>query len=475
MKKYFLFIIIVISNFIVSQSKNNQNDSMHVNGFYYHQTTPNISNDLYEKIHEELNNNLKYLKKNNNLIAINTNSDLKYAWPLKQADGFNYPNYWLIANYFDHDVVRFSVTDYNCGQKTFDFPNDYDYGTGTSHGHRAVDIVPSPYPWKMMDNEQVEVIAAADGQIILKFDGHKDDNCDVWNSDTIWNAVFLKHSDGSTTWYGRLKSGTLTNKNIGDYVEKGEFLGHPGSGGKSAFPHLHFEVYDAQNSSVDPFAGPCNNQIEDSLWESQPIYAIDDTVVTTILTHSDLPVLESCGQTEYNLSNEFLPGSTVYPIVYFRAAKNGQRLFTEIINPLGVVAHNNQYTFTQDWQSNYVWDSYSIPSNNNFSIGTWLVRATFDDIIYTYNFEVKTSLSISDQQLNNTFLIEKNKSILQIISSKLIDKAEIYDINGRLIKSSKFDNKNYEIGIQDLKSGVYVLNIFNDSLELLETLKFVKN
>ena len=101
MKNYIYLTIILFSNLIVSQSKNNQNENLNINGFYYLQTAPDLSNELYDEIYETLNNNLDLLKKNNNLITINSSSDLKYGWPLKQADGYNYINYWLIANYFD--------------------------------------------------------------------------------------------------------------------------------------------------------------------------------------------------------------------------------------------------------------------------------------------------------------------------------------------------------------------------------------
>jgi hypothetical protein len=325
----------------------------------------------------------------------------------------------------------------------------------------------------MMDDEQVEVVAAADGQIILITDGNKDDNCDLNNSD-FWNAVYLKHTDGSTTWYGRLKSGTLTTKEVGDYVNKGEFLGHPGSGGKSFYPHLHFEVYDSQNNSVDPFAGPCNNQIDESLWESQPVYANDDTVVNALLTHSEPPNLQACGQTEYNLSNEFLPGSTMYPAVYFRAVKSGQVLNMKLINPYGSVVSDLDYSFQQDYQSNYFYSSYAIPESA-FLIGTWVFQANFLGNVYSINFEVKSSLSTMDITDDVLFLSEINNSKLRIHSNNLISKAEIFDLNGRLIKSKSFNNNDFEIGIHNLKSGIYLINIFNESFEVFKTLKFVKN
>ena len=67
--------------------------------------------------------------------------------------------------------------------------------------------------------------------------------------------------------------------------------------------------------------------------------------------------------------------------------------------------------------------------------------------------------------------IKKDKAL----TNNLISKAEIFDLNGRLIKSKSFNNNDFEIGIHNLKSGIYLINIFNESFEVFKTLKFVKN
>lgn len=54
MKNYLYIIIILFSNLITGQSKNNQNESLRVNEFYYHQTATSLSNELYDEIHEAL-------------------------------------------------------------------------------------------------------------------------------------------------------------------------------------------------------------------------------------------------------------------------------------------------------------------------------------------------------------------------------------------------------------------------------------
>jgi len=54
---------------------------------------------------------------------------------------------------------------------------------------------------------------------------------------------------------------------VGDSVECGQMLGLVGSSGRSATPHLHFTVVDAEGTRVDPFAGPWSQP--DSLWTNQ--------------------------------------------------------------------------------------------------------------------------------------------------------------------------------------------------------------
>ncbi|MCZ7670052.1 MAG: M23 family metallopeptidase [Chloroflexi bacterium] len=72
----------------------------------------------------------------------------------------------------------------------------------------------------------VSVVAAAPGIIIGKRDGNDDRSCD-FNSNQ-WNAVYLRHADGSVAWYGHLKNGSLTAKGDGG---RRAGRGIPGSGG----------------------------------------------------------------------------------------------------------------------------------------------------------------------------------------------------------------------------------------------------
>jgi murein DD-endopeptidase MepM/ murein hydrolase activator NlpD len=66
-----------------------------------------------------------------------------------------------------------------------------------------------------------------------------------------WNYVIIQHEDSSTAIYGHLQqSGALVK--IGDSVIQGQQIGLSGNTGYSAFPHLHFQVYDKNGGGKFP-------------------------------------------------------------------------------------------------------------------------------------------------------------------------------------------------------------------------------
>jgi len=63
------------------------------------------------------------------------------------------------------------------------------------------------------------------------------------------NHIIITHSDGSTAMYWHLqKDGVLPNE--GDSVMQGQHIGYSGNTGYSAFPHLHFQVYDKDGKNI---------------------------------------------------------------------------------------------------------------------------------------------------------------------------------------------------------------------------------
>ena len=56
------------------------------------------------------------------------------------------------------------------------------------------------------------------------------------------NLIVIRHVDGSLAYYGHIRyQGALVH--VGDSVQQGQPIGYSGSTGFSAFPHLHFSVW----------------------------------------------------------------------------------------------------------------------------------------------------------------------------------------------------------------------------------------
>lgn len=63
------------------------------------------------------------------------------------------------------------------------------------------------------------------------------------------NHIIIKHDDGSEAMYWHLqKDGVLVN--TGDTVFPGQLIGYSGNTGYTAFPHLHFQVYDKDGKNI---------------------------------------------------------------------------------------------------------------------------------------------------------------------------------------------------------------------------------
>jgi murein DD-endopeptidase MepM/ murein hydrolase activator NlpD len=63
------------------------------------------------------------------------------------------------------------------------------------------------------------------------------------------NHIIIKHTDGGEAMYWHLKKdGVLVN--VGDTVTQGQHIGYSGNTGYTAFPHLHFQVYDAAGKNI---------------------------------------------------------------------------------------------------------------------------------------------------------------------------------------------------------------------------------
>lgn len=63
------------------------------------------------------------------------------------------------------------------------------------------------------------------------------------------NHIIITHPDGSETMYWHLQKDAVL-VNVGDTVLQGALIGYSGNTGYSAFPHLHFQVYDNAGKNI---------------------------------------------------------------------------------------------------------------------------------------------------------------------------------------------------------------------------------
>ena len=298
-------------------------------------------------------------------------------WPLQLVPGHPEPGARTIVNYVDHDpAYPGHVLDYNCGARTYDQADGYN--------HQGTDITAYPFAWRKMDNDEAIVVAAATGIVVAKEDGQDDRSCTL--ADQPWNAVYVMHPDGSVAWYGHLKSGSLTSKNVGDWVLAGEFLGVMGSSGDSTGPHLHFELYDSGGNLIDPFAGACNNFNTSSWWAEQRPY--DEPAIDLVMT-GDAPVVFSpCPTPEVeNRSAYFQPGQTVYLTAFFTDQQRVDSVVFRVLEPNGGVFASTTIPSDADYYAASYWQS-SVALPPDAPSGDWTFAVDFHGQTQSETFHV---------------------------------------------------------------------------------------
>lgn len=370
MKKTFFFLLLLAS------TAHAQSVAPAAGGNYAIAPTECVSSTQKLRIDSMLTANVRQLRAQRVLPAASQRlaATVSFSWPLRQKSSFNYNSIYSLI-YFVDDDPRYPdhVLDWNCGTRAKDF---------VGGNHEGTDIVLWPFGWNMMAANQGEVVAAAPGVIIGKIDGKFDMNC-VSTPTNDWNAVYLQHSDGTVTWYGHLKKGTLTSKPVGASVDVGEFLGNVGSSGSSGVPHLHFEVHDAQGKVVDPYHGPCNTSA--SLWAAQKPY--NESTLNVLLTHSAPPIFNDCPQqATTNVSSSFVPGSQPYFAAYYHDQQKGQQTTYTIYRPDNSVFQTWTHTSPDSYLTSYWLWTYQLPGNA--PSGTWRFTASYQGSTVTQTFSV---------------------------------------------------------------------------------------
>lgn len=393
-----------------------------------------------------------------------------FIWPIQKASTIDYNDVWAISNYVDHNVnFPNQLTDYNCGTATYDTTGGYN--------HQGLDVYTWPFSWKLMDDDSVEIIAAASGQIIFKSDGEFDRSCD-FSTTTPWNAVYVQHSDGSVAMYGHMKNGSTTSKNIGDMVTEGEYLGIVGSSGTSTGPHLHFEVYESVvdgilTDLIDPYSGSCNSMNADSWWADQKPYV--NPKINAVLTHSQIPdVFPPCPTTEtLHISDEFETDDTIYAAFYLRDQTAGDNISLEIIRPDNTSLFANWNITVQTTASS--WYYYWTLTGYFDMVGEWEWRVTFGGETVIHTFNISSALSIEENDFSQTSVYPNPfNDVVNISSNNTIVKANVVDVLGKAVLSLKESSEGItSIDLSNLSNGMYFLILESDSNER-KTVKLVK-
>jgi len=458
--KIFLFFFLLNSNFIFFSQEFRGGE------FKFNESKTECLTEIQRKrVIENLKESKKQLKLQNKYIAASSGVlNPLFIWPVKKASNVSYNEIWGISNYVDHNpAYPNQITDYNGGTRTYD--------TNSGYNHQGTDIFTWPYGWKMVDEDGLEVIAASGGQIINKNDGAYDRNCS-FNNDP-WNAVYIRHNDGSVAWYGHLKNGSLTTKNVGDSVTQGEYLGIVGSSGNSTGPHLHFEIYEddtyTQDKLIDPFSGSSNNWNITSWWQTQKPYR--NPKINALTTNNRPPDFGNCPDTEAtNERDVFLTNELVYFTVFLKDQLDIILTLT-VYKPDNSIAYTQSGVLPEDYYASYYYISGIVEVE-----GQWRLEGSLStgEVINHY-FTVENSLSTDDYHLNKIHIYPNPLKENLFINSKVrVNKIIISDVSGKEIFVSKenfIDTK--KLPVPFLAEGLYFLTILDENLNR-STYKIIK-
>jgi hypothetical protein len=435
---------------------------------------PAMSPLVQQDIENHIANNIHELSDSDLLIAENRSKTIKYGWPLQFNGKSGQYDYYGVSFLVDNDrSYNNSIKDYNCGFRTYDTPE---------YNHAGTDIFPWPFYWNAMDEDWVEVVAAADGQIVGKQDGNYDRRCD-WEGTYVPNLIAIQHTDGSQTRYFHMKMNSLTSKNIGDYVQKGEFLGYVGSSGVSTGPHLHFESVE-DGAYFDPYLGSCGPN--DSRWEDQRPYY--DSKVNKISTHS--AVInglhnEPCNTSsiDLNLQSNFCEGDRVYLYGFLRDMLNGQGVLHRIHGPNG--------EFITSWFETITGPAYQIAgyTENYFDIpigathGLYQYSILYNNSVYSTNFGVCLSTSTAEIDESANVLLSPNPARESIrISTDLtvpFIQTQVRDITGRVIYKDRLSYPSKKIHavlpLRTFNSGLYMIQLVDEDNRIIAAKRFIKS
>jgi murein DD-endopeptidase MepM/ murein hydrolase activator NlpD len=430
---------------------------------------PCITTLEYAALNKEVNDNLKKLDLNKSANRNVLTTSL--LWPLKLATGFNQCQYHFIGAYVDQNTAASTIQDYNCGTNTYD-------------GHHGTDIAIWPYSLYKMDNNQVEVVAAAAGTIIQKNDGNFDRNCG--SSTLTANSIIIQHADGTYALYWHMKNGSVTTKAVGQTVIAGEKLGVVGSSGSSSGPHLHFEIWTGSTNTTykDPFSGTCNLLNATSWWTAQRPHA--EPAVMKASVHPTDITLATCPNSDVpNESETFVvpfqgaglaPGYAKFYFFWKDILANAT-ISLRILNPNGSTFNSWSYIVPTNNKVSYYGSSKLLPTTD----GIYTFEASYNGVVCSKTFTITHTLGISVADTNYFKVFPNPTNDNFLVTANGIDN-ENYTFTmtnsiGQIVRTEKATVENNKLekpfSVTSLSDGVYFLII--ESAKSRTVKKIIKN
>jgi len=134
------------------------------------------------------------------------------------------------------------------------------------------------------------VVAPAAGTVLNIVDKIEDNLIGDVNIENNWgNTIIIKHLDGLYSKLSHLKKNSSKVK-TGDYVEKGEILAYCGNSGRSAYPHLHFQMqstpYIASKTIFYPIANFISTKDKKYSFSSYSIPKKDEKISDIVINEN---------------------------------------------------------------------------------------------------------------------------------------------------------------------------------------------
>ena len=457
--KYCLFLILLFSNnHLVGQATDFEPRTFYP---YTLESTQCLSTENRQDIKTTLRKNIAELKKEGKIPSSGNKSIVPLQWPLRLAEGFDDIGYHGVSAFVDHNSdFPSAIEDYNCGTRSFD--------SAIGFNHSGTDFFLWPFGWSMMEEGRVDVVSAADGIVIGKLDGHFDGNC-TGQDTTSWNAIYIRHNDGSVAWYGHLKTNSLTTAPIGGVIQQGEYLGKVGISGASNGPHLHFEVYEDEDlmNLVDPFEGDCNTLNSSTSWVDQRPYY--DSGINRVSTHSALPAFPSCPTPEIkNEENNFCEGDDIFFMVFLRDLLFEHIIYHQLIEPDGTV-------FTT-WETPFLTGTHQAASMNfeyavipnGAAIGPWKYRVDYLGTTAFHTFNVCMPVNVDEpENVELNIFPNPTTAFIQVELSEMTGKEiqlQLHNVMGEILLNQSLDRTqtSLHVDLSHLSEGIYLVSILEN-------------